>query len=361
MMSETIELVGLTKRFGDVVAVDDVTLTVQPGELLTLLGPSGCGKTTLLRLLSGFERPTRGSIRIGGSDVTALPPHRRDINQVFQSYALFPHLTVRENIAFGLKMRRCPSDEIAKRVAAVIALVSLEGMEARFAHELSGGQRQRVALARAIVPEPRILLLDEPLSALDAKLRREMQVEIKRLQRKLGLTTILVTHDQEEALALSDRVAVMRAGRVEQLGTGDQVYHLPRTAYVADFLGESNLLRAKVVEVKDLDVVLETEDGWKVTARMDAPPSLHHGELRTISMRPEKIRIVRLFSETENALRGRVIERTFLGATARLVVETDTKLRLTLFVSDGDSSSGVALGDAVACVCEPGDVVLLDS
>jgi spermidine/putrescine transport system ATP-binding protein len=360
-MSDTIELVGLTKRFGDVVAVDDVTLTVQPGELLTLLGPSGCGKTTLLRLLSGFEQPTAGSIRISGVDVTNLPPHRRDINQVFQSYALFPHLTVRENIAFGLRMRRCTPSDIVEKVAAVIALVSLEGMEARYAHELSGGQRQRVALARAIVPGPRVLLLDEPLSALDAKLRREMQVELKRLQRQIGLTTILVTHDQEEALAMSDRVAVMRAGRIEQLGTGEQVYHLPQTAYVADFLGESNLLKARVLDAVGCDVVLETEDGWKVSARLPAASSLRPGDLRTISMRPEKLRIVRVPPDGGNAMQGRVVEKTFLGATARLVVETASKRRLTLFVPDGDAPGGVAPGDAVTCVCAPADVVLLDS
>jgi spermidine/putrescine transport system ATP-binding protein len=287
-MSDTIEIAGLTKRFGDVVAVDDVTLTVLPGELLTLLGPSGCGKTTLLRLLSGFEQPSAGSIRISGVDVTALPPHRRDINQVFQSYALFPHMTVRENIAFGLRMRRCPPAEIAAKVAAVIALVSLGGMEGRYASELSGGQRQRVALARAIVPGPRVLLLDEPLSALDAKLRREMQVELKRLQRQIGLTTILVTHDQEEALAMSDRIAVMRSGRIEQLGTGEQVYHRPRTAYVADFLGESNLLKARVTGVGAGGVELETEDGWKLTARPPEAAAVLTGEKRTISMRPRK-------------------------------------------------------------------------
>jgi spermidine/putrescine transport system ATP-binding protein len=360
-MSDSIELAGLSKRFGDVVAVDDVTLTVQPGELLTLLGPSGCGKTTLLRLLSGFERPSSGSISIGGTDVTALPPHLRDINQVFQSYALFPHMTVRENIAFGLRMQRCEPAKITRKVDAVIALVALEGLESRFAHELSGGQRQRVALARAIVPEPRVLLLDEPLSALDAKLRREMQVEIKQLQRKIGLTTILVTHDQEEALAMSDRIAVMRAGRIEQMGAGKQVYHLPRSAYVADFLGESNLMRARIVEATGFDVVLETEEGWRVTARMDAPQPLRPGAMRTISARPEKLRIVLERPEDGNAVSGRVIEKTFLGATVRIVVEIAPKRRLTLLVADGDLSGDAVLGDEVICVCDPGDVVLLES
>jgi spermidine/putrescine transport system ATP-binding protein len=359
-MSDTIEISGLTKRFGDIVAVDDVTLTVRPGELLTLLGPSGCGKTTLLRLLSGFEQPSAGSIRISGVDVTSLPPHRRDINQVFQSYALFPHMTVRENIAFGLRMRRCPPTEIAEKVAAVIALVSLGGMEGRHANELSGGQRQRVALARAIVPGPRVLLLDEPLSALDAKLRREMQVELKRLQRQLGLTTILVTHDQEEALAMSDRIAVMRAGRIEQLGTGEQVYHAPRTAYVADFLGESNLLRARVTGSGGASIELEAADGWKIAAVMSTPGPAREGEQRTISMRPEKIRIVNGPAETENSFWGRVVERTFLGATARLVVETSSGGRFTVFLADGDASGSAAIGKDVVCACSPSDIVLLD-
>jgi spermidine/putrescine transport system ATP-binding protein len=360
-MSDTIEIAGLTKRFGDIVAVDDVTLTVLPGELLTLLGPSGCGKTTLLRLLSGFEQPSAGSIRISGVDVTALPPHRRDINQVFQSYALFPHMTVRENIAFGLRMQRCPPAEIAEKVSAVIALVSLDGLEGRHAHELSGGQRQRVALARAIVPGPRVLLLDEPLSALDAKLRREMQVELKRLQRKIGLTTILVTHDQEEALAMSDRVAVMRAGRIEQLGTGEQVYHRPRTAYVADFLGESNLLRGRVTGTGVAGVELETEDGLKVTVQPSEPSPVRAGEERTISMRPEKLRIVNDPRQGENSFRGRVVERTVLGATARLVVETSSGRRFTLFLADGDAPETAAAGNNVICACAPSDIVLLDA
>jgi spermidine/putrescine transport system ATP-binding protein len=360
-MSDTIELIRLTKRFGDVVAVDDVTLTVQPGELLTLLGPSGCGKTTLLRLLSGFEQPTSGTIRISGADVTSLPPHRRDINQVFQSYALFPHLNVRDNIAFGLRMRRYQKAEIAEKVAAVIALVSLEGMEARYAHELSGGQRQRVALARAIVPEPSVLLLDEPLSALDAKLRRGMQVELRRLQKKIGLTTILVTHDQEEALAMSDRVAVMRAGRIEHLGTGEHVYHQPRTAFVADFLGESNLLKARVVSVDGMDVSLETDDGWRVAARLRTPTLLAPGARCTVSIRPEKLVMTPGTPDAGNVASGTVVEKTFLGATARVVVETSSGSRLTLIVPDSGVAAAAAVGRAICCVCDARDVVILDT
>jgi spermidine/putrescine transport system ATP-binding protein len=274
---------------------------------------------------------------------------------------LFPHKTVRENIAFGLRMRRCPPAEIAAKVAAVIALVSLGGMEGRYASELSGGQRQRVALARAIVPGPRVLLLDEPLSALDAKLRREMQVELKRLQRQIGLTTILVTHDQEEALAMSDRIAVMRSGRIEQLGTGEQVYHRPRTAYVADFLGESNLLKARVTGVGAGGVELETEDGWKLTARPPEAAAVLTGEKRTISMRPEKLRIISGQPGAENSFQGKVVERTFLGATARLVVETASGRRLIFFLADGDVSGAATVGSDVTGACAPADIVLLDA
>ena len=218
-MKPMIEIEGVMKRFGDFAAVDNVTLHVRAGEFLTLLGPSGCGKTTLLRLLSGFEMPDAGVLRLDGEDITYLPPYRRNVNQVFQSYALFPHLDVRENIRFGLRMKKVPRAEAERRVEEVIALVALGGLERRKPGQLSGGQRQRVALARALVPRPAVLLLDEPLSALDAKLRRQMQLELKALQRRLGLTFVFVTHDQEEALTMSDRIAVVQRGRIAQLGT----------------------------------------------------------------------------------------------------------------------------------------------
>jgi spermidine/putrescine transport system ATP-binding protein len=359
-VSDTIELRGLTKRFGTVTAVDDVTLKVEAGELLTLLGPSGCGKTTILRLLSGFERPTAGSILIAGADVTGVPPHRRDINQVFQSYALFPHLSVWENIAFGLRMQGVASAEVSERVAGAVALVSLGGMESRYAHQLSGGQRQRVALARAIVPRPRVLLLDEPLSALDAKLRREMQVELKVLLRKIGLTTILVTHDQEEALAMSDRVAVMHAGRIEQLGTGEEVYHRPRTAFVAEFLGESNLLTATVLEVKGSEVSLRSQEGWLLNVRLARPPTVAAGEKQTISIRPESLGLSRE-APASNAVRARIAEKTFLGSVVRTVLETESKRRLTVLSSDPDTANPFAQGETVFCSFDPRDAVLLDS
>src|SRR5438067_1026387 len=217
-MDAMVELRNVTKRFGSFTAVDHIDLTIKAGEFLTLLGPSGCGKTTLLRMISGFETPTEGAVLLAGNDVTRLPPYRRDVNQVFQSYALFPHLSVWENVAFGLKMKRLPREDIRARILNVIDMVSLAGMEQRKPHQLSGGQRQRVALARALVCEPKDLLLDEPLAALDAKLPRAMQIELKRLQSRLGITFLFVTHDQEEALVMSDRIAVVNRGKIEQLG-----------------------------------------------------------------------------------------------------------------------------------------------
>ncbi len=246
-MDHMVELRNVTKRFGSFTAVENIDLTIKAGEFLTLLGPSGCGKTTLLRMVSGFETPTEGTVWLAGADVTHLPPYRRDVNQVFQSYALFPHLTVEGNISFGLRMRKLPKAEIADRVGRVTELVSLGGMEGRKPHELSGGQRQRVALARAIVCQPKVLLLDEPLSALDAKLRQAMQMELKRLQKKLGITFVFVTHDQGEALTMSDRIAVVNKGRIEQIGDSAGIYHAPRTSFVANFIGQANILEAQVM------------------------------------------------------------------------------------------------------------------
>ncbi|MFZ9836994.1 MAG: ABC transporter ATP-binding protein [Opitutaceae bacterium] len=244
-MSARIELDGVGKRYGAVTAVREVHLTIAAGEFLTLLGPSGCGKTTLLRMIAGFEAPTAGRIRLGGEDITAVPPHQRPVNQVFQGYALFPHLTVRGNVAFGLRMRGVAPAELERRVGEALVLVSLEGLGERFPHELSGGQRQRVAVARAVVCRPQVLLLDEPFSALDAKLRQSMRAELQALQRRLGMTFVLVTHDQDEALALSDRIAVVNAGALEQVGSPREIYHRPATAFVADFVGHANLIPAE--------------------------------------------------------------------------------------------------------------------
>src|SRR5918998_6624754 len=238
-----VELRGLTKRFDDVVAVDSVDLHVDEGEFLSLLGPSGCGKTTTLRLIAGFERPDEGAVLIGGEDVVRLPPYRREVNTVFQSYALFPHLRVLDNVAYGLKQRGFDKQQRHDRARTMLELVRLPEVETRKPKQLSGGQQQRVALARALVMEPKVLLLDEPLGALDLKVRRQLQIELKRIQETVGVTFIYVTHDQEEALAMSDRVAVMNAGRIEQLGRPREIYDSPATPFVADFIGETNFIR----------------------------------------------------------------------------------------------------------------------
>ncbi len=238
-----VELVDVTKRFGDVAAVDGIDLTVQPGEFLSLLGPSGCGKTTTLRLIAGFERPDEGEVRIGGRDVSRLPAYKREVNTVFQSYALFPHLNVLENVAYGLKQRGLGRRERRTRALEMLELVRLGGFEKRKPRQLSGGQQQRVALARALVMNPRVLLLDEPLGALDLKVRKELQIELKRIQEEVGITFVYVTHDQEEALAMSDRVAVMNQGRIEQLGPPGEIYDRPATEFVAGFIGDTNFIR----------------------------------------------------------------------------------------------------------------------
>ncbi|MFS8067224.1 MAG: ABC transporter ATP-binding protein, partial [Byssovorax sp.] len=243
-----VELRKVTKRFGDVLVVNAVDLTVEKGEFLTFLGPSGCGKTTTLRMIGGFERPSSGEVLLGGKDVSDLPPYERDVNTVFQSYALFPHMSVAENVAYGLEQKKLPRAEIQRKVKEVLAMVQMETFAARKPREMSGGQQQRVAVARAIVNNPSVVLLDEPLGALDLKLRKEMQVELKQLQRRLGMTFIYVTHDQEEALTMSDRIAVMKAGQIEQLAPPVEIYNRPRTRFVADFIGDTNLLSGTVVD-----------------------------------------------------------------------------------------------------------------
>ncbi|TMK27476.1 MAG: ABC transporter ATP-binding protein, partial [Actinobacteria bacterium] len=246
MKTADVRLVGVTKRFDDVVAVDDLSLEIERGSFFALLGPSGCGKTTTLRMIGGFEQPTEGEILLGDREVSGLPSYKRDVNTVFQSYALFPHLSVLENVAFGLRRRGVKGKDVQTRVRDMLRIVGLEGLEGRRPRQLSGGQQQRVALARALVNRPRVLLLDEPLGALDLKLRKQMQLELKGIQHEVGITFIHVTHDQEEAMTMADRIAVMNAGRIEQLGTPTELYETPQTAYVAGFLGVSNLIAGTV-------------------------------------------------------------------------------------------------------------------
>ncbi len=311
-----VELRDIHKSFGTFRAARGVSLSIRAGEFLTLLGPSGCGKTTLLRMISGFETPDGGSVHLDGQDVTPLPPYKRDVNQVFQSYALFPHLSVADNVAFGLRVRHVPRADIQRRVAAAIEMVSLTGMEKRKPHQLSGGQRQRVALARGLVCEPKVLLLDEPLSALDAKLRHAMQVELKHLQAHVGITFVFVTHDQEEALTMSDRIAVMNAGQVEQLGTPAEVYHRPATAFVATFLGQANMLPCRITDRAAGQV--QTGDGFALRCDPSILPNASDDVL--LMIRPEKLRLTS--EPATDAVPVRAIERLFRGPVEQLSLRT---------------------------------------
>ncbi len=305
-------------------AVDGVTLDIAAGEFFALLGPSGCGKTTSLRMIAGFEMPDSGRVHVGGEDITDVPVHRRDMGMVFQSYALFPHRTVAENVAFGLRMRDVPKADIDRRVAAALAQVALTGLEARKPGQLSGGQQQRVALARALVVEPRVLLCDEPLGALDRKLRQQMQFELKDLQKRLGVTLVFVTHDQEEALAMSDRIAVMNKGRVEQVGTPTEIYESPRTRFVADFIGEINVL----------------DDGGRVSA-----------------LRPEKIRLVPV---ARARLAGRIETANFLGGSTLYKIRGEDGRIVLARETHVEARSDLQPGDAVGLHWNDGDAVILE-
>ncbi len=317
MKQESAELLieGAGKRFGEVAALDGVSLQVARGELLTILGPSGSGKTTLLKVVAGFEKPDTGSVKIDGVEITALPPARRDIGMVFQNYALFPHLTVERNVAFPLEMRNVAKAEIARRVAEALALVELAGYGQRLPRQLSGGQQQRVALARAIVFNPRLLLLDEPFGALDRKLRETMQLEVRRLQRRLGLTTIFITHDQEEALVLSDRIAVMNKGAIQQIATTTEIYERPANDFVADFVGESNIFHGAMSGPGTVTL----DGGRTLQVKSDKPAGARVGVL----MRPE-----RFGTSGTNQFTGEVIEAVYLGTSFKLRLACEGGLEL---------------------------------
>jgi spermidine/putrescine transport system ATP-binding protein len=357
-MTPMVELRNVTRCFGNVAAVDGVTLEIAAGEFLTLLGPSGCGKTTLLRLISGFDAPTAGSVLIAGQDVTGLPPYRRPVNQVFQSYALFPHLTVAENVGFGLRMQRVPKPEAAQRVGEALELVSLTGLDARRPHQLSGGQKQRVALARALVCRPKVLLLDEPLSALDAKLRQSMQLELKRLQRQLGITFVFVTHDQDEALTMSDRIAVVNRGRIEQIDTAHEIYHRPATPFAASFIGEANLLSAELKEVEGASARVIVAGGLELTLPVAQWPMNAVNAL--ISIRPEKVHGSKRPVNATNTFDAVVQEEVFKGAVDHLVLATSAGVRLTAIVAN-ESELGEIFhaGDRVYCALHADDLVVV--
>ena len=321
----TASLRAVTKRFGDQLAVDAVTLAIAPGEFFSLLGPSGCGKTTTLRILAGFEAPDEGSVFLNGVEITARPAHRREIGMVFQNYALFPHLSVFENVAFPLRLRRTRPEEIRQRVAQALEMVRLPGLAGRMPAQLSGGQQQRVALARALVFRPSVVLLDEPLGALDLKLRKAMQLELKTLQREIGLTFVYVTHDQEEALTMSDRIAVMDRGSVLQVADPRTIYERPTSRFVADFIGVSNFLSGRVREA-EAKAVIELDGGGVVWA--ERPAGVTTGQTVTVALRPERMRLERAPAEAIpgpeggwNALPGVISELVYTGSDTQYFVE----------------------------------------
>ena len=324
-----IEFRGVTKRFDDVVAVDDVSLTVERGAFFSFLGPSGCGKTTSLRLIAGFDQPTEGGVFIGGNSVVGIPSHKRPVNMVFQQYALFPHMDVTENIGYGLRQRnpKPPKQEIIKRVDETLEMVRLSGYGKRRVWELSGGQQQRVALARALINHPTCLLLDEPLAALDRKLRREMQIELQTLQREVGITFILVTHDQEEALSMSDRICIMREGQIIQSGSPRELYDEPVNRYVADFVGKTNFFSGEVVEVNDSGISIKTDSGQVLFgAQPQGAPLPAKGSKACVAVRPEMIAITtadQANNDSNIAIQGRVMNMIFLGEHSEYLIATE--------------------------------------
>ena len=350
----TLELQHLTKKFGDFTAVDDMNLSVAEGEMIALLGGSGCGKTTTLRMIAGFTEPFSGAILVDGKDVRSIPPYRRNVGIFFQNYALFPHMTVFENVAFGLKLQKLPKAEIQQRVEEILSLVKLVGLDRRYPRELSGGQQQRVALARALVTRPAILLLDEPLSNLDAKLRVEMQVEIKRIQRELGVTTIIVTHDHEEAVSLADRVVVMNAGQIMQIGTPDGVFDYPENPYVADFMGFTNLFDGTVSAVEGEMVTAADGNGNLFRVRDCFHTGFAPGEAVKLAIRPDNI--VPVDGPGENVVTGAIRNITYKGVVSRVDVAEILKDQL-LHVNIHNYDSGKA-GDRID-VCLPADKLLI--
>ncbi|MGA6127277.1 MULTISPECIES: ABC transporter ATP-binding protein [unclassified Microbacterium] len=347
-------LTDVTKRYGDQTAVDRLSLTIEPGEFISLLGPSGCGKTTTLRMIAGFEHPDSGRISISGADVRGTPPNKRDVNTVFQAYALFPHMSVAENVAYGLTQRRTSKSEIQERVTAALDMVQMRRFAGRRPTQLSGGQQQRIALARALVNRPSVLLLDEPLGALDRQLREEMQLELKLLQSRLGITFVFVTHDQGEALSMSDRIAIMREGRIEQLADADTVYSRPATAYVAAFVGQQNFFRGTV-----------TDGGAGIDSphvRVRAAASVLPSGTGSAAVRPENVTIE---GETDadaqpNEVRGELLGVSHLGETMQYLVRLGDDQSL-IVRRPTPQAPRLALGDAVVCRWRPQDVLLFPS
>jgi putative spermidine/putrescine transport system ATP-binding protein len=349
-----LELTGMHKRFGNVQAVDGVDIALENGRLLSLLGPSGCGKTTLLRMIAGLERPDGGEVSIDGQRVTDLPANRRGIGMVFQSYALFPNMTAAANIGYGLEVRKWPAQKIRDRVADMVALTQLGDAADRYPHQLSGGQQQRVALARALAIQPRVLLLDEPLSALDATVRVTLRQGIRRIQQELGIAAVYVTHDQEEALSISDDVAVMQSGHVEQAGAPEDLYANPATEFVAAFVGAANRLPATIV-----DPVAGTAKWGSHVIQATRLDRRHQGELVTIVVRPERVAVTRVDADngTQGGPVGDIVQRTFLGSSYRLTVDTDAG---SVVAEVGGDGGLLQRGDRVHLAFDAGSLIALD-
>ncbi len=316
-MEEILRLEGVSKTFGETEVLRGIDLTAGSGEFITLLGPSGCGKTTTLRIIAGLEKPDEGKVILEGADVTSVEPNKRDVNTVFQNYALFPHMNVEENIGYALKIRKKPKAEIKKAVNEMLELVQLEGFNKRTPAELSGGQRQRVAIARSLINKPKLLLLDEPLGALDLQLRRQMQIELKDLQKRTGITFIYITHDQEEALTMSDRIAVMDAGLFRQIGTPAEVYDSPESSFVAEFVGSANIVKAKVKSISGSEITAENEDGEISFASRGH--ELNIGESVTLAIRGEQAHLTKA-GDNAKGLKGTVKEKSFAGGMLRIAV-----------------------------------------
>lgn len=345
MNGSLLSLKNVSKAFDDKTVLNSLDLDILDGEFITLLGPSGCGKTTLLRLIAGFEQPDTGAVVLSGHNITQAAPEHRPLNTVFQNYALFPHMSVYDNVAYGLKMEKRPKDEIRQRVDDVLAMVQLQDFARRKPHQLSGGQQQRVAIARAVVKRPQLLLLDEPLSALDYKLRRTMQVELKRLQRELGITFVFVTHDQEEALLMSDRVVVLKDGAIQQLGTPREIYERPANFFTARFVGETNLFPGYLTSVEETGITLNI---LGLSRTLQKPGfTLRKGEQVNVLLRPEDIRV--LAPEDERGLAGRIVERNYKGSTLDSVIhlEDGTEVLASEFFDEDDPTFDYKLGEPV--------------
>jgi spermidine/putrescine transport system ATP-binding protein len=349
-----VELSGVTKRFGEFVAVDDLTLEIREGEFFSLLGPSGCGKTTTLRMIAGFEEPTEGTISVAGEPMRGVPPYRRPVNTVFQSYAVFPHMNVFDNVAFGLRRAGVKGDELRKRVTEACEMVQLSGFEKRKPSQLSGGQQQRVALARALVNKPKVLLLDEPLGALDLKLRKELQLELRNLQHEVGITFVYVTHDQEEALTMSDRIAVMDSGLVRQVADPTTLYELPHDRFVANFIGQTNMFSGRIESVDGDRVTLRTSDDVKIEAirqnEVEAGAEAH------AAVRPEK---VRFGSEGDNVLPVEIRQVVYLGVSTQYIAERPGGGRIVLYQQNAHDTAGPAEGDEVSVAWDAQNCLVL--